>query len=132
VYSSGSLLFPAGARLDASPAYTAGATAQYDFPLGTHGWTGNFSLDGRYTSEETSTRTSTTSLLPIVLEGNVITTADVSLSINSPTHWRWMLYCNNVGNNRRIPRASSTPYESLSMRPRTIGVQLNYDFKEQR
>jgi len=41
-----------------------------------------------------------------------------------------MLYCNNVGNNGRIPLASQTPYENLSIRPRTVGLQLNYDFKE--
>jgi outer membrane receptor protein involved in Fe transport len=130
VYSGGSLLFPVGARIDSSPEYTAGVTAQYDFPLGSHGWTGNFGLIGRYTSEQTTTSTSTTSALPIVLESSVITTADVSFSVNSPTHWRWMLYCNNVGDNDRIPLASMTPYENLSIRPRTIGLQLNYDFKE--
>ena len=130
VYSGGSLLFPVGARIDSSPEYTAGVTAQYDFPLGSHGWMGSFGLVGRYTSEQTTTNTSTTSALPIVLESNVISTGDVNLSVNSPTHWRWMLYCNNVGDNRRIPLASQTPYENTSMRPRTIGLQLNYDFKE--
>jgi iron complex outermembrane receptor protein len=130
VYSGGSLLFPAGARIDASPEYTAGVTAEYDFPLGSHGWTAGFGLDGRYTSEQTTTSTSTTSALPIVLESNVITTGDVSFSVNSPKHWRWMLYCDNVGDNRRVPLASMTPYEDVSIQPRTIGVQLNYEFKE--
>lgn len=130
VYSGGSLLFPVGARIDSSPEYTVGITGQYDFALGAHGWTGNFGLVGRYTSEQTTTSTSTTSALPIVLESSVIATADASFSINSPTHWRWMLYCNNVGDNRRIPLAAVRPYSNLSIRPRTVGVQVNYDLKE--
>ncbi len=131
VYSSGETLFPAGSRIDSSPEYTADMTAQYSFPLGSHGWTGGFGFVGRYTSEQTTTATRTNAVVPVVAVSSVITRANVNFVVSSPDHWRWMLYCDNVGNNRRVPlRSTSTPYRDLSMQPRTFGIQLNYDFKE--
>ena len=58
VLSGGQLLFPSGSRIDTSPAYTAGATAQYSFPLTSTGWTGQLEAVLRYTSEETTTAVS--------------------------------------------------------------------------
>jgi iron complex outermembrane recepter protein len=131
VYSSGETLFVPGSRIDSSPEYTADATAEYNFPVGSHGWTGGVGFVGRYTSEQTTTATRTTSPVPLVAESDVITTGNVNFELDSPTHWRWMLYIDNVSNNRRVPlRSTSTPYSDLSMTPRTIGLQLNYDLTQ--
>ena len=130
VYSGGSLLFPSGSRIDSSPAYTAGATAQYRFQLGSSGWTGQLEALGRYTSLQTTTNASSgSSLPPVVSKSDVITTGRVAFSVAAPSHWRVMAYCDNVGNNRGVPLASRTPYDSVSSRPRTMGVQLDYSYK---
>ena len=130
VVSGGALLFPSGSRIDTSPAITAGATAQYRFAFGSTGWKGQIEALGRYTSVQTSTHTSTTATAPpVVLESDTITTARVNFAVTAPAHWRAMLYSDNVTNNHKVPLASATPYSSISMRPRTTGIQLDYSFK---
>jgi iron complex outermembrane receptor protein len=130
VLSAGDLLFPSGSRIDDSPEFTAGALAQYDFPLGSAGWTGELEASARYTSEQTTTSASSgVAAPPIVLESNSITTGRVDFAIAAPQHWRVMLYCNNVANNRDVPLAETTPFTSISMQPRTSGVQVDYHYK---
>ena len=130
VLSGGQLLFPSGSRIDNSPAYTVGAIAQYEFPFGTSGWNGQLAASGRYTSLQTSTTASSGSgLPPVVVESDTITTARTSFAITAPSHWRVMLFCDNVTNNRGTPLASQTPYSSISQRPRTAGIQVDYRLK---
>ena len=130
VYSSGQLLFPSGSRIDDSPAITAGASASYDFPFASTGWSGQLAALARYTSLQTTTSVSSGSgLPPVVVESNTITTARTTFTFIAPAHWRIMLYSDNVGNNRGVPLASQTPYLSISQRPRTTGVQLDYHYK---
>jgi iron complex outermembrane receptor protein len=130
VLSGGQLLFPSGSRIDTSPEFTAGANAQYNFPLGPTGWTGQTEAIVRYTSEQTTTAVNSGSgLPPNVVESNTITTGRVSFSVMAPSHWRVMLYCDNVGNNHGIPLAAATPFTNISMQPRTTGVQVDYSFK---
>jgi iron complex outermembrane recepter protein len=131
VLSGGDLLFPAGARIDDSPAYTAGALAQYSFPLGSAGWTGELEASARYTSEQTTTHTSSgVNVAPIVAESNSITTGRVDFAISTPQHWRVMLFVDNVGNNHDVPLAGyPTPDFNVSMQPRTAGAQIDYQYK---
>jgi len=130
VLSGGELLFPAGSRIDDSPAYTIGANAQYSFPFGSTGWTGQLEALARYTSLQTTTSVSSGSgLPPRVVESDTITTGRTSFAVSAPSHWRVMLYCDNVTNNRGVPLASNTPYTSVSMQPRTTGVQVDYRYK---
>jgi iron complex outermembrane recepter protein len=131
VLSGGDLLFPSGSRIDNSPAYTAGALAEYNFPLGSAGWTGDLAATARYTSEQTTTHTSSgVDIAPIVAESNSITTGRVSFAVATPQHWRVMLFVDNVGNNRDVPLAGyPTPDFNNSMQPRTAGVQVDYKYK---
>jgi iron complex outermembrane recepter protein len=131
VLSGGDLLFPSGSRIDDSPAYTAGALIEYNFPLGTAGWTGDLAATARYTSEQTTTHTSSgVDIAPIVAESNSITTGRVSFAVAAPQNWRVMLYVDNVGNNRDVPLAGyPTPDFNVSMQPRTAGVQVDYHYK---
>ncbi len=130
VLSGGDLLFPSGARIDESPAYTAGALARYDFPLGSAGWTGELEASARYTSEQTTTHTSSgVNAPPAVLESDSITTGRVNFAISAPKNWRVMLYSNNVANNRDVPLANITAFTSISQQPRTSGVQVDYHYK---
>jgi iron complex outermembrane receptor protein len=131
VLSGGDLLFPSGSRIDDSPAYTAGALIEYNFPLGSAGWTGDLAATARYTSEQTTTHTSSgVDIAPIVAESNSITTGRVSFAVAAPQNWRVMLYVDNVGNNRDVPLAGyPTPDFNVSMQPRTAGVQVDYHYK---
>jgi outer membrane receptor protein involved in Fe transport len=130
VLSGGQLLFPSGSRIDDSPAFTIGALAQYDFLFGSSGWKGQLTATGRYTSLQTTTSASVGSgLPPVVVESDTITTARTSFAITAPSNWRFMLFCDNVGNNRGVPLASQTPYSSVSQRPRTAGLQVDYRYK---
>ncbi len=130
VYSGGQLLFPKGSRIDSSPAYTAGANGSYDFPFASTGWTGQLAALVRYTSLQTATSVSSGSgLPPIVLESDTITTGRVSFAVTAPSHWRVMLYSDNVTNNRGVTEPATTPFSSISQRPRTTGVQLDYRYK---
>ena len=130
VYSAGQLLFPSGSRIDDSPAFTAGVSAQYDIPFGSGGWSGQAAATARYTSLQTTTSASSGSgLPPVVVESNSITTARTSFTFVAPAHWRVMLYCDNVGNNRGVPLANTTAYTSISQQPRTAGVQVDYRYK---
>lgn len=130
VYSSGQLLFPKGSRIDASPAYTGVVNAQYTLPFGATGWSGTMKAEGHYTSKETTTTTALGSgEPPEVVESNTIVMARVSFTVAAPSHWRMMLYCDNVGNNRDVPLASLYLYQSNSMRPRTTGLQVDYSYK---
>jgi hypothetical protein len=65
----------------------------------------------------------------VVVESNTITTARTSFTVIAPSHWRVMLYSDNVGNNRGVPLASQTAYLSNSQQPRTTGVQVDYHYK---
>jgi len=68
-------------------------------------------------------------LPPVVTESDTITTARTSFTVIAPSHWRVMVYSDNVGNNRGVPLASQTPYSSISSQPRTTGVQVDYRYK---
>jgi hypothetical protein len=65
----------------------------------------------------------------VVVESDTITTARTSFAITAPSNWRFMLFCDNVGNNRGVPLASQTPYSSVSQRPRTAWLQVDYRYK---
>jgi outer membrane receptor protein involved in Fe transport len=131
VLSSGDLLFKEGARIDESPAFTGGVLAEYEFPFGATGWTGEFSASARYTSEQTTTHTSSgVDAPPIVAESNSITTGRVGFAFSAPQHWRVLLFVNNVGNNHDVPLAGyPTSYQNISQQPRTSGVQVDYHYK---
>jgi hypothetical protein len=55
------------------------------------------------------------------LDSNSITTGRVSFAVTAPSHWRVMLYSDNVANNRGVPLASQTPSRaSASSRARRV------------
>ena len=53
-----------------------------------------------------------------------------SLSVDSPDHWSAMLFVDNVNNERGAPQRQALPFRDwdLRIRPRTIGLQLEYQF----
>jgi outer membrane receptor protein involved in Fe transport len=53
------------------------------------------------------------------------------LSISSPNHWSATLYGDNIADEDASPVRSinGTPGYDLRLRPRTVGVQLEYRFQ---
>jgi outer membrane receptor protein involved in Fe transport len=129
VVSGGSVLFPKGSRIDASPAYTGGANLQYNFPMGQSGWSGQLQAIGRYTSSQNQSHVDAAQQIGVSVVGDAITTGRVSLALLAPSHWRATLYSDNVNNSRGVPLRGTTPTSNPSIRPRTTGVQIDYSYK---
>jgi len=128
VFSRGVLLFQKGDRLNKSPEYTAGASADYAFPIGGNGFRGQVSASANYTSKMTVRTLSGTNVLMGVGERMVIGRA--SFSIESPKYWRTSLYVDNVTDERDPPLRTTNAFRDWDdrIRPRTIGLQLEYRF----
>jgi len=131
VYSGGALLFNKGQRLNYSPEYTLGGSLQYDHKVWATGYMGHLAASASYTSEMTDTTlTGDTRLLGI---GNPMLNVRTSVSVSSPgEHWTTRIFADNLTNDRGTP----LPYPPIAagywdsrVRPRTVGLQLDYHFK---
>ncbi|HET9444808.1 MAG TPA: TonB-dependent receptor, partial [Steroidobacteraceae bacterium] len=127
VVSGGFVLFAEGDRLNYSPEYTLGASADYRFPLGGGGFEATVSLSANYTSEQ-DLRT----LLgaPFHTVGDEMLLARASFTVASAEHWNASLFADNIANEDGTPIRSpaAVPDFSVRVRPRTIGLQLEYRF----
>lgn len=128
VFSSGLLLFEKGERLNASPEHTVTGWVEYATPLGSSGFTGRFSASANYTS-----RRNYTSLLGanrVLLVGDSILIGRSSIAVDSPSNWSATLFVDNFNNERGAPTPNASIGEwSNRLRPRTIGLQLDYRFE---
>jgi iron complex outermembrane recepter protein len=127
VISQGTLLFRKGDRLNYSPEYTLGASTQYVIPLGATGFKGRLSAATNYISEMDS-RAITGDTLS-VYAGNSILIDRASFSIDAPEHWSATLFADNINNAHGAELANQTPQWALRVRPRTLGVQVDYRFR---
>lgn len=128
VFSEGVLLFAKGDRLNLSPEYTAGAFSDYVFPLGASGLNARLSASANYSSSQAQ-RTITTGV-KVVQVGDPIFTARAGFSIVSPNRWTAGVFVENLTDEDGSPArnlAVVTDWD-LRVRPRTIGVQLDYNF----
>src|SRR5690606_14152379 len=98
VISGGAVLFASGERLNFSPEYTLGVSADYSFPLGGSGFSGRIAASGNYTSAQ-SFRTIVGSNQSIG-RGKDMFLARVSLALESAGHWNITLFADNVTNER--------------------------------
>ena len=129
VFSGGVLFFDKGDRLNNSPELTAGASASYDFPLGSGGVRGRFSTSANYTSKQTlrnmlgSTR--------IVADGDSMLIARAAFSVESPQRWTVTAFVDNLTNERGTPVSilPTIPAWDVRLRPRTYGVQLEFKYR---
>jgi outer membrane receptor protein involved in Fe transport len=123
------LLRGKGERFNYSPEWTAGASLDYNFPLGGAGFEGRFSASANYTSSQ---------VFALYLggparyltSGEEMLFARTSFGIESLQHWSASLFVDNVTNEEGpavlVPFAS--PLWTPRPRPRTIGVQFEYHF----
>jgi hypothetical protein len=128
VFSGGLLLFEKGERLNASPEHTVSAWTEYVMPLGSSGFTGRFAASASYTS-----RRNYTSLLGasrVLLVGDSVLIGRSSLSLDAPSNWSATLFVDNINNESGAPTPNASIAEwSSRLRPRTIGLQLDYRFE---
>lgn len=127
VMSGGTLLFESGQRLNLSAEYTAGIFADYEFSLGASGFRGRISASGNYTSALQQSYVLGT--MRDLITGDEILTAQTSFSVTSPEqHWTMRLFVDNATNEQSavLPTGDGN---SLRLRPRTIGAQLEYHLR---
>jgi outer membrane receptor protein involved in Fe transport len=126
IFSNGALLFDEGDRLNGSPEYTAGASVAYTFPMGASGYEGTIDVSGNYTSEQSYRGIG----FPGVSEGDQIQTARAAFTIGSPHQWSLMAFVDNLTNEQGTPTETFVGVVDWSarLRPRTIGLQIEYNF----
>jgi iron complex outermembrane receptor protein len=128
VLSGGVVLFREGDRLTISPEYVGGASAEYAFPV----WgTKELRLWGsaNYTSELESR--AIIAGASRVVAGDPMLMGRAGVSLGDVDHWSASLFVDNVTNEDGAPirqAAFLTPAFDTSVRPRTVGLQLEYRF----
>lgn len=129
VISSGVVLFDKGDRLNFSPEYTVGASADYVFPIGGAGFEGRFSASANYTSEQE--HRTLRARVPRITVGDPMLIARTSFSVDAPDHWTATIFVDNVNNEQGTPIRqpfSLAVDRDARVRPRTVGVQLECRF----
>jgi outer membrane receptor protein involved in Fe transport len=123
VVSGGIILFKKGSRILNAPKYTFGGSADYSFALGSTGYEGQASISGAYKSEQNTADRSA------VIRSKPIFIANASFALKAPEHWRASIFVNNLFDEYDSPAPSAAvPEWSARPRPRTFGLQVEYDF----
>jgi iron complex outermembrane recepter protein len=127
VFSGGALLFNRGDRLNYSAEYTLGAFAGYVLPLGRNGFECRFSSSANYSSTQAYRALRGTA--GFVDTGDAMLIARASFSLNSPDRWSATIYADNINNEKGafVGFLGLADWRSR-VRPRTIGVQFEYEF----
>jgi iron complex outermembrane recepter protein len=130
VFSGSELLFAKGDRLNYSPEYTAGVSADYVFALGRSGLEGRLSASANYTSKQTVRQYSFG--VVNIADGDTMSTARLGFAVGAADRWTATLFVDNATNERGSPVRFTglVPFSDWDarVRPRTIGVQLEYRF----
>jgi outer membrane receptor protein involved in Fe transport len=121
-------LYRKGDRLNASPEWTAGASLDYVFALGSGGLRGRLGAAGNYTSEQ-DLRTTFRGVTGVG-KGDPILLTRASFAIESDNRWTVTLFGENLNDERGAVTAQGNGVAAwtVRVRPRTIGVQLDYAF----
>lgn len=127
VSGGGTILFLKGERLGSSPEYTAGASADYAFPF-SGSLEGQFSISGNYISANLGHCYVGT--VRVECNADPIFVSRAAFSINSSESWTTTIFVDNANDERAATyRAFGVPdWNGRNVRPRTIGLQLDYDF----
>lgn len=132
-YSGGQLLFAKGDRLNYSSKNTDGAFADYSFPLASTGLKGQLSASANYISKQAVHLMTGSGVL--INTGDSLVNVRSSFAVMSTRGWTAKLFVDNLTNRYDgSPEIATSDAASPSLiprsRPRTIGVQLEYSFKE--
>lgn len=125
VRSSTAIVYPEGSRPPESAEMTASTFFLYDTPL-VGDFTGELSGALNYSSRMITSAAVNTA----IQRGDSLLTAQARFAVISPDGWTIALFGENLTNERgRIRPAAANPTAgSDRLRPRTIGIQLDYHF----
>ena len=130
VISNDSILLRRGDRPGGSPETTGGISADYAFHFGRSGYSGHLSISGSYTSAIDYPTVSSVGGPATSLFSDPIVLSRMGFTVTSPAHWSATLFCNNLNNERGTPAPyGGVPDWDVRLRPRTIGVELQYHGK---
>jgi iron complex outermembrane recepter protein len=129
VFSGSALLIPKGGRLNFSPEYTAGLATDYSFPLGASGLGAQISVSANYVSSQDNRVLLGSQVAAGHGDAALIPRASFSVEPQGG-HWRGTLYGDNLSNYQKspIPGYGTFPQYYGRVRPRTVGVQLEYKY----
>jgi outer membrane receptor protein involved in Fe transport len=124
------VLFNKGDRLTLSPKYTGGGGVDYAIPISDDY---QVHLAGSmYYVSAMQVRAITSGALHIGT-GDDILSSRISVAVEAPSHWSASLFIDNLNNNNgktsvTLPTTFPPPvdFPSARLRPRTIGIQLDY------
>ncbi|WP_018996441.1 TonB-dependent receptor [Hirschia maritima] len=125
---AGVLLFGIGDRVNKSPEFTGSLSADYEFPMGDSNMMGRFSGSVRYNSAMDRRDFVAGTIVPT--ESDELLTGRMSFDVEMDNGVGVSLYANNIFDEDGAiqPRLITADFEAPRLRPRTIGVQLSYDF----
>lgn len=117
-------VFRKGDRLLGSPKYTFGGSMQYVFPIGASGWNGRVNASGSYISRQQGRGAN------IITQSDPFFISRAQLSIESRNGLSFTLFADNINNERGkiSPPFVNNDFKSSRVRPRTVGLQVNYRF----
>ncbi len=127
VISGGVVLFDKGSRLNLSPKYTLGGSADYAFPVGSR--KAHLSGSVNYTSAQTYRTIS--SGVRSISQGDDVIVAGARLAVDATDKLRVSLFVDNLTNANpsifSFPLGGAINHDFDSrIRPRTFGIQLEY------
>jgi iron complex outermembrane recepter protein len=131
VVSGGQILFRKGERLDFSPKYTAGVSADYVVPV-SNDLRGHLFISGNYTSSQTTRDLGANGA--IVQRGDTVFVGRARVSLESERGWTASVFVDNFTNERPSPlisglTASTNNDYDTRIRPRTAGLQLEFHLR---
>jgi iron complex outermembrane recepter protein len=127
--SPSTLIVAPGDRASDSPEWNGSASVQYTFPV-TGGYSGQIALTDTINSPMFSGREGINAN-GVGVYGDQIMLNAVRVAVLSPKHWTTTIYVDNLNNERGIatPVSGSGIYTNPLLRPRTIGIQVEYHLK---
>lgn len=126
VLQQGAVLFPKGGRMNSSPKLTAGINGEYHFPVADADLEGRIMVGARYTSE--LLQREIINGIPSLSMSDDILLAYLRAGVESEK-WSAMLFVENLTNeDGALDGASLSVPTQSRLRPRTIGLQLTFDY----
>jgi iron complex outermembrane recepter protein len=129
IAATGDVAFREGDRLPLSPKYTAGADIEYAFPVGGIGAEMILSYGASYTSERFTYANAGGSFVKV--SGDDFLLMNGRIAFDSHNGWRASIFADNIADKRGLLHTrglAAFPEWNTRNRPRTVGVQVDFDF----